>query len=75
MVEGHEEFQVEAFKSDVTDSELEAMIETWRAQVIEARAEPPMKLIEAKPEKIKQRGNGEDRSREKLRPRLCAWKR
>ena len=46
------EMQLDVFMSSTSDAEIDAMIEVLREKVLEAKANPPMKLIEAKPEKV-----------------------
>jgi hypothetical protein len=46
------EMQLDVFMSSTSDAEIDAMIEVLREKVLEAQANPPMKLIEAKPEKV-----------------------
>jgi hypothetical protein len=45
------EMQLDVFMSNTSDAEIDAMIEVLREKVIEAKVNPPMKLIDAKPEK------------------------
>jgi hypothetical protein len=46
------EMQIDVFMSNTSDAEIDAMIEVLREKVLEAKANPPMKLIEARPEKV-----------------------
>lgn len=46
------EMQLDVFMSDVSDRELDHMIDVLREQVANGNAHPPMKLIEAGPGKI-----------------------
>ena len=42
------EMQLDVFMSSTSDAEIDAMIEVLREKVLEAQADPPMKLIEQK---------------------------
>ena len=42
------EMQLDVFMSSTSDAEIDAMIEVLREKVLEAQANPPMKLIEQK---------------------------
>ena len=42
------EMQLDVFMSSSSDAEIDAMIEVLREKVLEAQANPPMKLIEQK---------------------------
>ena len=66
------EMQLDVFMSSSSDAEIDAMIEVLREKVLEAQANPPMKLIEAKAEKVPRRCW---MTRRRPRPRLHGLRR